>query len=654
MMPRTEKCDLAHESKNAEARGHANTTVGDMSSDAGERTDAARMLAIFAADRANRHSAEMLPPDEHGKVRPKKVHSWCSRPTIALMQQHLDGKIGLGCWPRCEDGTCTWIPLDFDEYQVSTVEMRQRAAAIGVPVLICQTKSGGTRVILLLRRAAPAELCQKAMENIARRIGVALSQGHNEVIFNNVWLPYMGGNESTCCALGKAANELSVKSFLREAEAARISPEKFEELLVERDDEADRRAGANYAEQRLERYSNEIPRLTDGRDRAIWGAAVNMASMIEPGWIDRTLVWKTLLRAGLGAGMAQGDVEDKLRRGLSKTGRTPPRDAAALRSLPKLADLVKDAADLRTREFEPLRYVVPVYLVEGLTLLIGKPKFGKSWWSLDVCIAVATGGKCMDQSCEEGDVLYLALEDSDRRMKRRMETMLEGKAWPKRLRYATQWPHLDEGGLDLIRQWIAEAKSPRLIVVDVLARVRQRSRGRESVYMADYEALLKLHDLASEFGVAVVVVHHQRKMTADDRFDTVSGTHGLTGAADATLILDRQDNVKILTGKGRDLEEFSVAVRQCTTMRWVVVGDEAEVRLSEERRSIIDVLRSARGRGMKLREIAREAGQTYECAKVRLSSMAENGEVERISRGVYRLPPAQHELTLVQAEEAGL
>jgi hypothetical protein len=85
-----------------------------------------------------------------------------------------------------------------------------------------------------------------------------------------------------------------------------------------------------------------------------------------------------------------------------------------------LDDVLKSAADLQHKQFEELRFIVPKYLPEGCALLAGRPKVGKSWLALDAGIAVSSGGACMGQQCEQGDVLGLFLEDTDRRLQRRM------------------------------------------------------------------------------------------------------------------------------------------------------------------------------------------------------------------------------------------
>src|SRR5215210_415680 len=97
-------------------------------------------------------------------------------------------------------------------------------------------------------------------------------------------------------------------------------------------------------------------------------------------------------------------------------------DTASNRKKRAKAPTISSAADLRRKEFDPIRYVVPGFIAEGCTLLAGRPKLGKSWLMLDVGLAVAAGRICLgDTRCEQGDVLYLALEDNERRLQRRID-----------------------------------------------------------------------------------------------------------------------------------------------------------------------------------------------------------------------------------------
>ena len=247
------------------------------------------------------------------------------------------------------------------------------------------------------------------------------------------------------------------------------------------------------------------------------------------------------------------------------------------------------AAELKTMRFDPIKFVVPGYIVEGLTLLAGKPKIGKSWLLLHAAIAVARGGFTLgDTHCPEGDVLYCALEDNPRRLRSRMAKLIgdgEQTSWPPRLNFVCEMPRLADGGVDFIKDWIEQAKHPRLIVVDTLAMVRSPKGREQTQYEADYGSVMALRALANQHNVAIVLVHHLRKAEAEDAFDTISGTLGLTGAPDTVIVIRRDPTGTTLHARGRDIVEIEKAVQfNKDSCVWTILGDAAEVIRRTQRR----------------------------------------------------------------------
>src|SRR6266446_4424016 len=228
------------------------------------------------------------------------------------------------------------------------------------------------------------------------------------------------------------------------------------------------------------------------------------------------------------------------------------------------------ADQLQNMAFEPIRFVVEDLIpAEGVTLVCSKPKIGKSWLVLDLCIGCTSDRFVLGKiKPAQGDVLYLALEDSRRRLQQRITKLLPtfSGRWPGGLTMKTSWRRVNEGGLDDMRAWHASARKPMLIVVDVLIKVRPVTTRSRSAYELDYEALAGLHKLAVELGVAVVVVHHTRKMAAEDVIDTVSGSFGLVGAADTIIVIERRNQGCVLDVRGRDVEaaEFAIAFDKST------------------------------------------------------------------------------------------
>ena len=204
---------------------------------------------------------------------------------------------------------------------------------------------------------------------------------------------------------------------------------------------------------------------------------------------------------------------------------------------PNWSEKIVIAADLKTMTFPVVRYVVPQYVPEGVALLIGRPKIGKSWLALDLAVACASGRSVLGSlKPEHGDVLYLALEDGKRRLQRRLDKLLSplSAAWPQRLTlapWATGTAPI-KAALEDIEAWCASVAKPVLVVIDTLERFRKPADGKQQLYAADTQAIASLQNIAIRYGVAILVLHHDRKAEADDPFDTVSGTLGLTGAAD--------------------------------------------------------------------------------------------------------------------------
>jgi len=319
----------------------------------------------------------------------------------------------------------------------------------------------------------------------------------------------------------------------------------------------------------------------------------------------------------------------------------------------KTAPRLISARDLCAMEFDPIKYVVPGYIAEGLTLFAGKPKLGKSWFCMEIGLAVAEGGVCLgDVRCEQGDVLYLALEDNRRRLQSRIRKLWQLEAIvhapvPDRLHLATEWPRANEGGVQAIRDWIAEHPEARLVIVDVLAMFKATAKGKDqTLYEADYLAIKELQSLAMETGVAIVVVHHTRKSGAEaDPFEKVSGTLGLSGAADTTIILDRDQNGVTLYGRGRDIEEIETAVQfEKLTCRWRALGNAHEVRRTDERGAILTVLTDAT-EPMNPRDIAIEADMKRNNVDRLLGKMAKAGEIVKAGRGLYVHPDRTDLLT---------
>jgi len=298
-----------------------------------------------------------------------------------------------------------------------------------------------------------------------------------------------------------------------------------------------------------------------------------------------------------------------------------------------------DAAALMEMQLDPITFVVPEYCVEGLTILAGRAKLGKSWLALDWLLAVSSGGVAMGiVPVEQGDCLYLALEDGPRRLQSRILQLSRGTHRAEDLERMTIWteaPRLDHGLLDQLGAWAAGAYSPRLIVIDVFARVRPASRNGENPYDSDYRALGPVQQWATRTGTAVLLLHHTRKAGADDPLEMISGTNGLAGAADTVLVLNRDANGATLYVRGRDIGEKETAL-EFDQGQWLAAGDAGEVRQSRERLQVLSALEDA-VEPLGPSDIAKTTGMKASNVRVLLYKLGKAGQVRKVDYGKYAL-----------------
>ena len=298
------------------------------------------------------------------------------------------------------------------------------------------------------------------------------------------------------------------------------------------------------------------------------------------------------------------------------------------------------AAELMAREIPPVRWIVPGIVPEGVALLAGKPKLGKSWLALGLCVAVASGGVTFGTvHVEKGAALYLALEDNERRRQFRLAKILAGAEVPDGLHYSIECPRLDEGGVKAIEDWLRSRPDARLVVIDTLAKIRPRQRRGANTYQENYEALEALLPLAARYNLAILVVHHLRKMAATDPLEEVNSSIGLTGGVDGVMILKRERTRADATlfVAGRDVEEekeFALRWDQ-NTAGWALVGSAKEYRISQERAAILDLLRRSAPEPLGPKVIADALDKPYSSVTTVLQKLVRDGLVRSPRYGKY-------------------
>lgn len=305
--------------------------------------------------------------------------------------------------------------------------------------------------------------------------------------------------------------------------------------------------------------------------------------------------------------------------------------------------------------FDPLEYAVPGILPEGLSLLAGAPKIGKSWLALSWSLAVASGGHALGRIFvgEPRPTLYLALEDGDRRLQDRCRRLLEGAPIPELFNYITRV----EPGLviDTLQAWLELHGDARpLVTLDTLGKVMPPALAGETTYGRDYRIGSTLHALCDERpGSSLLIPHHDRKAGASDFVATVSGTNGLAGAADTVIVLarERHEATGVLKVTGRDVAEDEYALTFTDGGVWALDGADLEAAAAKaqqdrvtsglgDRSAEVAAFVLARPQGVRAADVTKVLEISDHTARTYLARLAEAGRIARASRGLYTPPVA--------------
>ncbi len=250
------------------------------------------------------------------------------------------------------------------------------------------------------------------------------------------------------------------------------------------------------------------------------------------------------------------------------------------------------AEELYSSDMEVLDALIDGLLYDGLTMLVAKPKEGKSWLALQLAIAIA-GGRGIDgiEPRETGRVLFLALEEPKPRTVNRLRKLAAPGPWVGQLDFVYELLPLMAGGLDQIRKLLAEHK-PRFVVLDTLTALVKASKRGSDVFRSQYEEINSLRQLCADAEICCLLVHHTRKGQADGLTDAVAGTGGIAAAVDTIWRLRRKGDAT-LEVVGREVEERTFALQFCREepFGWRFVGEGHQAFLSPERTAVLDLLK---------------------------------------------------------------
>lgn len=218
-------------------------------------------------------------------------------------------------------------------------------------------------------------------------------------------------------------------------------------------------------------------------------------------------------------------------------------------------------------------------LSAGTYLFVGAPKLGKSFLMAQLAYHISTGTPLWGYPVRKGTVLYLALEDDYRRLQERLYRMV-GADGTDNLFFSVSAGQLGNGLDEQLSRFMNEHPETRLIIIDTLQKVREVG-GDNYSYANDYQIISRLKSFADAYGICLLIVHHTRKQSSDDKFDMISGTNGLLGAADGAFLLakeKRTSNSATLDVSGRDQQDMRLhLVRNENTLAWELERTETEL-----------------------------------------------------------------------------
>lgn len=220
---------------------------------------------------------------------------------------------------------------------------------------------------------------------------------------------------------------------------------------------------------------------------------------------------------------------------------------------------IKSSAELLKTQFPEIRWIVPGLIGEGLTLINGAPKIGKSWFVLNLAIAAAAGGGFLGTlKAVKTDTLYLALEDTERRIHNRLKKLKAPES--DNLKITTQW----RDGYTGLENYLKTNNRIGLVIIDTLARFANIEDMND--YSITTNAMARLKRIADDLNIAIVLIHHARKTgqksSGADWMESALGSTGLTGATDSTIFISRSrnsektENSATLYATGRDAADI--------------------------------------------------------------------------------------------------
>jgi RecA-family ATPase len=291
-----------------------------------------------------------------------------------------------------------------------------------------------------------------------------------------------------------------------------------------------------------------------------------------------------------------------------------------------------DGAALLALDLPETSYLCRPWIPEGVLILAGRPKIGKTTLLRQIAVCVSSGTALWGSPCEQADVLFLSLEEGQKLMRKKLLAAGYQGAQVRRILFHWKW-RPGAFGVGDIRERLKACPAIRLVIVDSLTRFRDAPTRDKPQFHQDYEAVRLLADIAKDHpGLSIIVLHHTRKDQGDDAIADISGTFGLSAAADNYMVLRREGGDFVLHCGGRYWDEAQDAfLLRRDAGAWALEGAALAVPLSPMQRRYFDRLQ-AEGT-ITTRGMATRFGVSDSTASLILGELRDKGMVERTTDG---------------------
>lgn len=415
-----------------------------------------------------------------------------------------------------------------------------------------------------------------------------------------------------------------------------------------------------YGRKALETECHAVASEPQGsRNARLNQAAFASGQLVAGGELDEQDAIRSLQHAAAACGLDESEADKTISSGM-RAGVQEPRQAPAPdcqngtgKNAAKEAHAreclagIFNGADLIEMDLPEIRWAVPGLLPQGLSILAGGPKLGKSWLIYSICLGMGAGCRVLGHfQTPQAKSLYLALEDGKRRLQDRLKALCRNepaiKAGLANVDFQTAWPRFDdEGGLEKLEEYIKDnvPKGLKLLVIDTLAKVGPKAKSKGlNAYENDSITMSRIKSMADKYGVCVLIVTHLSKLrTSKDPFDSITGSMGQFGTADTAMLLTRKRGAPnaILQTTGRDIEGNSYDL-SWSNPGWSCLGyaNEDELELSAERLAILRVFKEAGG-PVSSGTVARTINKTPSSTTKLIKKLVEEGFIFPCGYGFY-------------------